>query len=129
MGSSPFKAQLEQLINLNPDLNLKYPGRWLAVKLLEGDERLRTETQKCQANQVLAQASQSINHLINILGDELEAIIAERRYGFISGLLKEVVSRRSSLEERLTISDKIDRVVTNRFLGLPLFLLAGLSGR
>ena len=68
--------------------------------------------------------SKSINHLINILGDELEAIIAERRYGFISGLLKEVVSRRSTLEERLTISDKIDQVVTNRFLGLPLLLLA-----
>jgi len=116
--------KLEQLINLNPELNLKYPGRWLAVKLLEGDERLRTEMQKDQANQVLAQAGQSVNHLINLLGDELEAIIAERRYGFISGLLKEVVSRRPTLEERLTVSDKIDRVVTNRFLGLPLFLLA-----
>jgi len=117
-------GKLEQLINLNPDLNPKYPGRWLAVKLLEGDERLLMETQKCQADQVLAQTNKSINHLINILGDELEAIIAERRYGFISGLLKEVVSRRSTLEERLTVSDKIDRVVTNRFLGLPLFLLA-----
>ncbi|GAB6273998.1 MAG: ferrous iron transport protein B [Peptococcaceae bacterium] len=116
--------KLEQLINLNPDLNPKYPGWWLAVKLLEGDERIRMETQNCQADQVLAQTGKSINHLINILGDELEAIIAERRYGFISGLLKEVVSRRSTLEERLTVSDKIDRVVTNRFLGLPLFLLA-----
>jgi ferrous iron transport protein B len=116
--------KLEELIKLNPNLNANYSSRWLAVKLLEGDERLRDEMQKCQADRVLVQTGKSIHHLINILGEELEAIIAERRYGFISGLLKEVVSRRSTLEERLTVSDKIDQVVTNRFLGLPLFLLA-----
>ncbi len=116
--------KLEELIKLNPNLNANYSSRWLAVKLLEGDERLRDEMQKCQADRVLVQTGKSIHHLINVLGEELETIIAERRYGFINGLEKEVVSRRPTLEERLTVSDKIDRVVTNRYLGLPLLLLA-----
>ncbi|MDI3535374.1 MAG: ferrous iron transport protein [Thermosediminibacterales bacterium] len=51
-------------------------------------------------------------------------MIADRRYGFIGGLAKEVISRRQTAEDRLSISDKIDRIVTNRYLGIPIFLLA-----
>jgi len=116
--------KLEQMIKLNANLSAKYPARWLAIKLLEGDERLQTELQQGEARQVLAEAFKSIKHLTEILGEEVEAIIADRRYGFINGLARETVTRRQTLEERLTMSDKIDKVVTNRYLGLPLFLLA-----
>lgn len=54
---------------------------------------------------------------------ETEALIIENRYGFIRGLLKECASKTMTIEERLTLSDKIDRVVTHPFLGLPIFLL------
>ncbi len=62
----------------------------------------------------------SIAHLRGILGDDAETIIAEARYGFISGLLKETL--RKPPVERVTTSDRIDRVVVNRWLGIPIFL-------
>ncbi|KYH30868.1 ferrous iron transport protein B [Neomoorella mulderi] len=116
--------KLEQIIKQDADLVAKYPARWLAIKLLEDDERLQAELQKEGAKQVLEQVAKSKKQLNEILGEEAEAIIADRRYGFINGLVKEAVTRRHTLEERLTLSDKIDSIVTNRYLGLPIFLLA-----
>ncbi|BCV21635.1 ferrous iron transport protein B [Moorella sp. Hama-1] len=116
--------KLEQIIKFDPNLSAKYPARWLAIKLLEDDARLQTELQQSGARQVLEQAAKSNKHLGAVLGEEVEAIIADRRYGFINGLVREAVTRRQTLEERLTVSDKIDSIVTNRYLGLPIFILA-----
>ncbi|MGI6286278.1 ferrous iron transport protein B [Neomoorella humiferrea] len=116
--------KLEQIIKQDAKLAAKYPPRWLAIKLLEDDERLEAELQKEGARHVLDAATKSKKQLHEILGEEVEAIIADRRYGFINGLVKEAVTRRQTLEERLTLSDKIDSIVTNRYLGLPIFLLA-----
>lgn len=116
--------KLEQIIKQDANFVAKYPARWLAIKLLEDDERFQAELQKEGAKQVLEQVAKSKKQLNEILGEEAEAIIADRRYGFINGLVKEAVTRRHTLEERLTLSDKIDSIVTNRYLGLPIFLLA-----
>lgn len=104
--------------------SLTYPSRWLAVKLLEGDTRLVEKMKQTGNTALLGQLQASRQHLASVLGEEPEDVIAERRYGFIAGLVKEVISRPRTLEEKLTLSDKIDRVVTNRYLGLPIFLAA-----
>lgn len=70
--------------------------------------------------EILQAKDRSIAHLRSILGDDAETIIAERRYGFISGLLKDVLKKPPI--ERITLSDNIDKVVINRWLGIPLFL-------
>jgi len=70
--------------------------------------------------EILRAKDRSIAHLRGILGDNVETVIAERRYGFISGLLKDVLEK--PLIEQPTLSDKIDEVVINRWLGIPLFL-------
>jgi ferrous iron transport protein B len=62
----------------------------------------------------------SIAHLKGVLGDNAETVIADARYGFISGLLKDVLKKPPI--ERLTLSDNIDKVIVNRWLGIPLFL-------
>lgn len=69
---------------------------------------------------ILKAKDKSLSHLRSIYGDEAETIIADARYGFISGLMKDVV--RKPAIERLTLSDRIDKVVLNRWLGIPLFL-------
>jgi ferrous iron transport protein B len=69
--------------------------------------------------EIIAARDRSLAHLRNIYGDDVETIIAESRYGYISGLVKEVVKRPPI--DRLTASDKVDRVVINRWLGLPIF--------
>ena len=73
-----------------------------------------------ERREILDQVRRSSNHLKGIFGDDIETFISERRYGFISGICKQVVTR--PMEERLTASDKIDRVVINRALGIPIFL-------
>jgi len=70
--------------------------------------------------EILRAKDKSIAHLQGIFGDDAETVIAERRYGFISGLLKDVLKKPPA--ERLTLSDKIDNVVVNRWLGIPLLL-------
>ena len=70
--------------------------------------------------EVLQANEQSLAHLRSIYDDETETVIADARYGFISGLLKDVLKKPPI--ERLTLSDKIDTVVVNRWLGIPLFL-------
>ena len=119
-------GNLEEIIESNPDLSPRYSSRWLAVKLLEGDERIREDLMRADAGigQLVAQVEASLKRLEEIVGEEVESVIADRRYGFIGGLIGEVVTRRQSVEERLTASDRIDKVVTNRYLGIPIFLLA-----
>jgi len=95
----------------------KYTPRWLAVKLLENDKEIR-DVITCES--ALAAADLSRTHLKGVLGDWPEAIIAERRYGFISGACQETV--RTTVEARHTVSDQIDKVLTNGIIGLPIFL-------
>ncbi|MBT9160166.1 MAG: Fe(2+) transporter FeoB [Dehalococcoidia bacterium] len=70
--------------------------------------------------EILRVKDKSIAHLRAVLGDDAETVIADARYGFISGLLKDILKKPPI--ERVTLSDNIDRVVVNRWLGIPLFL-------
>lgn len=70
--------------------------------------------------EILRAKDESLAHLRSIYGDDAETVLAERRYGFISGLLKETLSKPAF--EKLTTSDKIDKILLNRWLGIPIFL-------
>ncbi len=95
----------------------RYGSRWLAIKLLENDKDVR---EKVGSREVLDAVEKSAAHLEKIFGEHPEIVIAGRRYGFISGACQEAV--RSTVEARHTMSDRIDAVVTNRLLALPIFL-------
>ena len=115
-------GHLQELINNNPVLSQKYQARWLAIKLLEEDHLLQQVVADTEGGEVLlAEVQTSIEHLREIYGDDVDTIIADRRYGWINGLVKEVVRRTRS--DQRTISDKIDQVLTSRILGIPIFLL------
>ncbi len=114
-------AKLEELISKIEALTARYPARWLAVKLLENDSEVKEMIGAIPGRaEILRQAEASMAHLRNIFGDEAETVIADRRYGLISGLAKRVL--RKPAVERLTTSDRIDKIVTNRVLGIPIFL-------
>jgi len=95
-----------------------YGPRWLAVKLLEQDSDV---TAKVNSQEVLDTVRASVKHLKTIFADEPEIIIADRRYGFISGACEESVD--GSVELRHTSSDIADKIILNRVLGMPIFLL------
>ena len=110
-------AKIESLIQTSGSVTGKYAARWAAVKLLENDKELRAEIASPEINE---QVRKSVTHIEKILGESAETAIAGARYGFISGACQEAV--RSTIEIRHTISDRIDSVVTNRILGIPVFL-------
>lgn len=98
-------------------------AKWLTLKALEKDKAV-VEKLECSSiwPKLSAELRKVEKHLEDIYDDTPDTIIADARYGFIAGAVKEAVKRPS--EDRLTVSDKVDKVLTNRFLGLPIFLLA-----
>jgi ferrous iron transport protein B len=114
-------AHLQILIEKYDELSTAYASRWLAIKLLEEDKDLTKKVEQMQGGpELLSETQKSIAHLREIYGDDVDTIIADRRYGWINGLIKEVVQR--SKTEQRTLSDKIDKVLTSRILGIPIFL-------
>ncbi len=92
-------------------------ARWLALKLLEDDEyaiELCGDSVPCES------LKSEIEQVEKHVGDDMDIIMADGRYGFIHGLAKDVVHRSS--EVRRNISDRIDMVILNRILGIPIFL-------
>lgn len=116
-------ARLSAAIADTPAVASQFPSRWLAIKLLEADEDIQARLRVLQGGAALLDlASKSIAYLQQIYGDDVDTIIADRRYGWINGLVHEVVRRPAT--DRQTLSDQVDKVVTHRLLGIPLFLLA-----
>jgi ferrous iron transport protein B len=112
-------TKIESVISAKDNqLAEKYSPRWLAIKLLEQDEEI---TKKVRSREVIDAVKSGIEHLKSIFGDEPEVVMADRRYGFISGACQETI--RTTVELRHGYSDMIDAVVTNRMLGLPIFLI------
>ncbi|MGQ9814044.1 MAG: ferrous iron transport protein B [Candidatus Roseilinea sp.] len=115
-------VRLQNEIDVRPALRQHLPSRWLAIKLLEQDaaviERLRGVDGGAA---LIALAEKSVSHLVQVYGDDVDTLIADRRYRWINGLVREAV-RRDSLD-RLTLSDRIDKIVTHRALGIPIFLV------
>lgn len=106
--------------------SLIYPSRWIAIKILENDETIIKQMQEIERGRyILAVAREKSDLYRRRYGYELEMSIIERRYGFIHGLIKECVTQPAlQPENRVDISDTIDQVVVNRYLGIPIFLLA-----
>ncbi len=110
-------AKIEGLVKNNDGLVEKYNTRWLAVKLLENDKEV---LEKTHSEEIISAIKEAAGNIEKIFGDHPEIIIADRRYGFISGACQETV--KNSVEARHSMSDKIDSVVTSRILGIPIFL-------
>ena len=113
--------KLKNILAQDKELTKNYPSEWLSLKLLERDaEVTKRVRESLYSDKIMTQVEKSITQLKNIFGDSPEAIIADRRYGYISGACREAVKKNP--EERQILSDKIDQVLVNRVLGLPIFL-------
>ncbi|MCD4824854.1 MAG: ferrous iron transport protein B [Phycisphaerae bacterium] len=96
--------------------------RWYAVKLLEDDDvTIKHIKELCpdDAEEILARGLKLRSHIESICGDSTEIILADRRYGYISGACTEAVTH--TVEARHDLSDQIDKVLTHPILGLPIF--------
>lgn len=104
------------------DLPKYFPPRYWAIKLLEKDKEITKLLSRCKDSvkweEDAAKASKNIERLLN---DDVETALTDEKYGFISGALQETyVPAKQPAEKK---SSSIDRIVTGRWLGFPIFLL------
>jgi len=122
--------KMEQEIEHHQFMTKTCGARWIALKYLENDEQIKE--MGCKTDADLAQklenmVSKVAEHLSATLETYPEAIIADHRYGFIRSILQQDVLTVQYDQNRLYLSDKIDNVLTNRFIG-PLVMLAVILG-
>ena len=114
-------GELQELIEKDENL-LDVPSIWTAIKLLERDSIVIQKVQKSPyGSEILAEVDKVAGHLHTVFDEGAEEVVANARYAFIDGLMAEAVERPSIDVE--TTSDKIDKIVTNRILAIPVFLL------
>ena len=91
--------------------------RWYAIKIFERDEKVMQSLNL--SKETIEHINKDIEHVEKEFDDDAESIITNERYVYIGNLLKGIYKKKAQGE--LTISDKIDKIVTNRILGLPIF--------
>ncbi len=117
-----FSAELEGAVaevkSVLPDSVSEEKKRWYAVKFLENDSKV------VESMKLSGAAAQTVEAQRKALekkhDDDMESIVTDERYKFIQKIVSTTVQKG---KEKLTTSDKIDRIVTNRFLGIPIFML------
>ncbi|MGD2271709.1 MAG: ferrous iron transport protein B [Desulfobacterales bacterium] len=115
---------VQKLLEDNPNRPLPYNPRWTAIKLLENDKIVRDRFGQHPAGsslKILERTTELRNQLANRFDDDPEIVMTDERYGFIAGIIKEVCT--TTTQQRIDISRNIDLVLTNRFVGFPIFVL------
>lgn len=107
-------VEIEEIIAANTETSQK---RWFAVKLFERDEKATSilnlsQVQKDKIEEIVAKIEEELD-------DDSESIITNERYVYIGELISKAVRKKNT--DHLSVSDKIDRIVTNRILALPIF--------
>ena len=121
--SEPLEAAINTLqaqIAEVPALSI-YPSRWLAQKLLETDGDIEARVEKAGASGLIQTARAMIESITEALDDDPETLITDQRYQFITDAVGRAVTRPDVAVE--TASDRADKIITSRYLGLPIFLL------
>lgn len=108
-------AHIEESIEGKVDKNYL---RWYAIKLFERDEVVRKEVGLSE--QLLNHLEQHILDCEKEMDDDAESIIADQRYTYIGTVIHKAVTKKAA-KHAMSLSDQIDRVVTNRILALPIF--------
>src|SRR5215211_7309266 len=97
-----------------------YSKRWLAIKLLEKDPDILEHVNSMEGgDKMISYARERAAHVESMLGDDFDLLTADRRFGYINGVVRQSLQR--PLIDRMTLTDRIDNIVTHKWLGLPVF--------
>lgn len=114
-------AKICNEISRDEILSGQIPPRWLALQLLAGAKETSSLLEESHAKHAISrQVTESRAFLESHLGDDIHTILAERRYGFVYGLVKQVLFEGGTHQGNLT--EKLDSVLTHRWLGIPVFI-------
>ena len=125
-----IEAAIKQIKKSLNDFALQfndYTPRYVAIKLIEGDEEILSEVEQVLSNKQIEMLNAQLQEIKEDIKaefkDTAENVISDAKYGFIAGALKETYEAQTK-EESKTLTDKIDNVVTSKWFGYPIFLLA-----
>ncbi len=117
-----FNGSVEHaLAHIEESIEGKVPAnylRWFAIKLFERDERVRDEVGLSE--ELLSHLEKHIADCENEMDDDAESIIADQRYTYIGNAVAKAVKKKAP-KHAASFSDRIDQIVTNRILALPIF--------
>jgi ferrous iron transport protein B len=116
-------SKIQNLIDRKAKDRIHYRSRWTAIKLLEDDkivkERFAGKTGEA-GRELLEETAALRKYLSNSFDEDPEIVMTDDRYGFIAGIIREVQT--TTVKERVDVSRNIDLVLTNRFIGFPIFI-------
>ena len=116
--------RMRDLIFANLSIRSRYSTRYLAIKYLEADKDVESILAPLPNAAELASArAEEEARIKELLGTNIESAIVDAKYAFIQGALAETYERYQEERPRRTFTDKIDAVVTNRWLAFPIFIL------
>lgn len=114
--------KLQELIRLTPSLTDHYSSRFLALKMLERDDNCTFLISGAENfMEIKSRAREENQRISNLFREDTETLITDARYGFVAGALKETM-KRSGTDPGFSRSQGIDRILTHKYLGLPIFL-------
>lgn len=116
--SAEVEKPLEEIAELLKDSVSREHLRWYSIKWFERDEKIITGVNLSSENK--AKIENIVQEAERILDDDAESIITNSRYDYLTAMIGKCISKKNGHGE-MTTSDKIDRIVTNRFLALPIF--------
>ena len=114
--------RIKLLLQKNDNIRYKYSTRYLAIKYLENDKEVETVVEALtNRDEIIAARFEENARIREILGSGLDSSLVDAKYAFIQGALAETYEPSKGKRRRSTITDKIDAVVTNRWLAFPIF--------
>ncbi|SUY39293.1 ferrous iron transport protein B [Clostridium perfringens] len=100
---------------------LEFPVNLTALKLLENDEYIKDKVKQLNSPSIFNKLEESNKTIEKNIGFEADMSIVDKRYSFISSITEDVIKKPS--EKQVTTTEKIDKIVTNKYLGIPIFAL------
>ena len=114
---------LRATIKLEKPITDTISSRFLAIKLLERDKQTEESlTSYTNYPEITKVAQTEIRRIERLYNEDSETVITDAKYGFISGALEETYKQRE--KKTINTSEKIDNILTNKFLGFPIFMLS-----
>lgn len=115
--SKKLEKAIDEVMKVLPNSISEDKKRWYAIKLLENDSKVSENL--VIINDIKEVIERNRNKIEKENDDDMESIITDERYKFIQKIIATTVKKG---QKNLTLSDKIDKIVTNRILGIPIFI-------
>ncbi|NJE00264.1 ferrous iron transport protein B [Thermococcus sp. LS1] len=114
-----YTERLTRVIERDEELSRRYNPRWLAIKLLEGDDEAKGIVEESRTRDDILRELIEVSEELHKKYGDVELALADERYGVIGEIVKKAIVKK---EERMTFSDMLDEVFTHKYLGIPIFI-------